>query len=126
MLEIRIHCPGNTEYLPFAEGSSIALKEGQMLSAGNHDLVTMIAQPTDFASILKEEVSRTGRGRLVVSGECRNENGDTLFTDITVCVDRESRAKLRESIKPHLDDDIRYYEPDFQPPDKARRTFLLD
>ncbi|KIW24804.1 uncharacterized protein PV07_10495 [Cladophialophora immunda] len=56
MLEIRIHCPNNGRYQP-ASGSAhpIDLFPGDVLAAGEHDLVKLIARPAHFEQILGEE-----------------------------------------------------------------------
>ena len=69
MLEIRVHCPGNDRYQPVHGNSpAIDLSSGDVLSAGNHGLVKLIALPADFEAIVDEEFEREGRGKLMLSG----------------------------------------------------------
>jgi hypothetical protein len=77
MLEIRIHCPSNCRYQP-ARGSAhpIDLVPGDVLDAGEHNLVKLIALPADFAQVVEEERSRDGRGKLLVSGKAVQGNNE--------------------------------------------------
>lgn len=73
MLEICIHSPGSASYHP-ADGSSrpIKLGSGEVLIAGTHDLVRLIALPARFEQVLEQETNREGRGKLLVSGKREN------------------------------------------------------
>lgn len=69
MLEIRIHCPGNDQYQPVRGTSpAINLSSGDILPAGDHGLVKLIALPANFEEILNDELEREGRGKLMLSG----------------------------------------------------------
>jgi hypothetical protein len=69
MMEIRIHCPVTNQYQPATgDNHTIHLSAGEILSAGQHNLVKLIALPAHFEQILDTERSREGRGRLLVSG----------------------------------------------------------
>jgi len=70
MLEIRIHSPGNGQYRP-TSGSDrpINLLPGDVIAAGQHDLIKLISMPAHFEQVLDQEWSRDGRGKLLVSGK---------------------------------------------------------
>lgn len=66
-MEIRIYY---TQYEPASNLSEpLELSSGSMLSAGEHNLVKLIALPTCFDEVLLTELSRSGRGRLLVACE---------------------------------------------------------
>ncbi|KAK5291041.1 hypothetical protein LTR99_010957 [Exophiala xenobiotica] len=111
MLEIRIHSPGNGQYRP-TSGSDrpINLLPGDVIAAGQHDLIKLIALPAHFEQVLDQERNRDGRGKLLVS----------------VCVDARSRASLRRTIAEQVDPDVQYHEHEYQVPDKSRRSLVLD
>ncbi|KAK5214885.1 hypothetical protein LTR72_012013 [Exophiala xenobiotica] len=111
VLEIRIHSPGNGQYQP-TSGSDrpINLLPGDVIAAGQHDLIKLIALPAHFEQVLDQERSRDGRGKLLVS----------------VCVDARSRASLRSAIAEQVDPDVQYHEHEYQVPDKSRRSLVLD
>jgi hypothetical protein len=81
MLEIRIHCPGNDRYQPVSgTNPAIDLSSGDVLPAGDHGLVKLIALPADFEAILDEELEREGRGKLMLSGTRENRLIQDLIT----------------------------------------------
>lgn len=69
MLEVRVHCPGAGSYHPANGDRSIHLSPGDILPAGEHGLVKLIALPADVDEIIGQETRRQGRGQLLVSGE---------------------------------------------------------
>lgn len=129
-MEIRIHCPGTDRYQPVnGDNHPINLSPGDVLSAGQHDLVKLIAQPAHFEQILDTELSREGRGRLLVSGMYRM--GTTFkivecLIDPTVCVDKRSRVALKRALAKQMDLDVEYHEHEYQVPDESKRTLVLE
>ena len=126
MLEIRIHSPGNGQYRP-TSGSDrpINLLPGDVIAAGQHDLIKLIALPAHFEQVLDQERNRDGRGKLLVSGKVVCTGGYHL-TRLLVCVDARSRASLRRTIAEQVDPDVQYHEHEYQVPDKSRRSLVLD
>ena len=109
MLTIKIHHPG--------------LEEQTLGRAGSFN---MVSGPADFAAELEDEIQRPGRGRLLVMGEFSHLKWQGGVDTKVASVDGNSRSLLRQRIGQWVASDVRYFEPDFQPPQSSRRALVLD
>jgi len=71
MLEIYFYGPPTNDY-HVTDGSEpriIPVAAGADLKAGEHGKVHLMAQSVDFGQVLRNEMARKGRGKLIVSGK---------------------------------------------------------
>jgi hypothetical protein len=120
-MEIHVHCPGNGQYQPAdRSGHLVSLSAGDVLFAGEHELIKLIAQPPDLEKILETEVGKVRQGKLLVSGMLMHCYLTIFLThNIPACVDRSSRRIIQHAVVQHMTYGVKYHEHEFQPSEKS-------
>ena len=86
MLEIYFYGPSTNEYY-VTDGSEprvISVSADASLHAGGHGKVHLMARPVDFGQVLQNELTRHGRGKLIVSGKHHRLPNPAELTMISV------------------------------------------